>query len=225
MSQFMSTDSKLTDMSRWCEEIDNDVVLNKLVNKDIELKNGIYVKANDPNNIIVVPSSLRKAVYDNLHNNFGHSGIKRTTLRIRERYYWPNMTKEIKEFCKKCHLCAVNKDNVGPNNAPLMPMETSGLEPFERVAMDIPGPLPESQDGSKYLLVLQDYFTKWPEAVALSKIDSETIQNWIKNEIVPRYGVPNELITDQGVQFISNSFKEFCRCIGIKQKKTLTLPF
>ncbi len=85
----------------------------------------------------------------------------------------------------------------------MLPISRHNLEPFEKVAIDILGPLPVTKDGSKYLLVLQDYFAKWPEAIALKSVDSNNVQNWLTNDIIPRYCAISELITDQGVQFIS----------------------
>jgi hypothetical protein len=217
----MCTDPSLSDMSTWKSDIESDTELCDLCNKNvIELKNDMFVLSNDPNNVIVVPNSMRNAVVKNLHDNFGHPGIKKTYARVKERFYWPGLCKFVKTFCKNCHLCAVNKDNPPPNSAPLLPIATSSLEPFEKVAMDILGPLPTATDGSKYLLVLQDYFTKWPEAIALNSVNSDAVQSWLLSEIVPRFGVFSELITDNGVQFVSNSFQEFCKNLGIKHKTT-----
>ena len=86
--------------------------------------------------------------------------------------------------------------------------------------MDILGPLPEAKDGCKYLVVLQDYFSKWPEVTALKAVDSDSIINWLTFDIIPRYGVFSELITDQGVQFVSEKFQSFCKSVGIKHKTT-----
>ena len=69
-------------------------------------------------------------------------------------------------------------------------------------------------------MILQDYFTKWPEIIALKTVDSESVINWLTFEIIPRFGVISELITDQGVQFISEKFKNFCKSAGIRHKTT-----
>ena len=74
--------------------------------------------------------------------------------------------------------------------------------------------------GNKYIVILQDYFTKWPEAIALKSVASQDIETWMMRDIIPRYGVPNELITDQGSQFVSKSFKEFCDKLGITHRRT-----
>ncbi len=68
--------------------------------------------------------------------------------------------------------------------------------------------------------MLQDYFTKWPEAIALKSVDSNNVQNWLTNEIIPHYGAISELITDQGVQFISQRFQNYCKSVGIKHRTT-----
>ena len=159
-------------------------------------------------------------ILEYLHNNFGHIGISKLIHKVGERFYWPNLNKDVKNFCSKCHLCAVNKDNKAPNNAPILPMSTTSLEPFQKVGMDILGPLPEATDGSKFLVVLQDYFTKWPEVIALKTVDSDAIIDWINKDVVPRYGVFSELITDQGVQFISAKFSDYCKSIGVVHKTT-----
>ncbi len=88
-----------------------------------------------------------------LHDDFCHPGIKKTLSRVKERYFWPSFVKFVKNYCACCHSCAVNK---APNNAPLLPISTDNLEPFEKVAIDILGPFPVTKDGSKYFLVLQD---------------------------------------------------------------------
>ncbi len=102
----------------------------------------------------------------------------------------------------------------------MLPISTHNLKPFEKVDIDILGPLPVTKDGSKYLLVLQDYFTKWSEAIALKSVDSINVQNWLTNEIIPRHGAISEFITDQRVQFISQNFQNYCKSIGIKHKST-----
>ncbi len=75
-----------------------------------------------------------------LHNDLGHPGIKKTLSRVKERYFWPSLIKFVK------HYCAVNKDNKAPNNAPLVPISTHNLEPFEKVAIDILAALPVTKD-------------------------------------------------------------------------------
>jgi hypothetical protein len=193
-----------------------------LFNDKIVKQNDFYVLNSDASQLIV-PKSARVNILKELHDKIGHNGISKTLCRVRERYFWPGMLSFVKKYCKSCHICAINKDNPSPNSAPLVPISTSHLEPFQMVGMDILGPFPTAVNGEKYIVVLQDYFTKWPEAVALESVDSKSIQDWISKDIIPRYGVFNDLITDQGTQFVSCSFKKFCTDLGIHCR--ITSPY
>ena len=85
-------------------------------------------------------------------------------------------------------------------------------EPFSRIAMDIVGPLPKSQSGNKYLLVICDYATRYPEAIPLRTIDAEHVaEELIK--LFARVGVPQEILTDQGSNFISQLLAELYRLL------------
>ncbi|XP_048599791.1 uncharacterized protein LOC125579923 [Brassica napus] len=81
--------------------------------------------------------------------------------------------------------------------------------PFMRWGMDIIGPMPASLQ-KKFILVLTDYFTKWVEAEAYASITDKEVQNFIWKNIICRHGLPYEIITDNGSQFISHHFKGFC---------------
>ena len=70
--------------------------------------------------------------------------------------------------------------------------------PTERIALDILGPLPLSEEGNKYNLVVSDYFTKWPEAYSLPNQEATTVAEVLVKEFVSRFGVPRELYSDQG---------------------------
>ncbi|MCG8624913.1 MAG: DDE-type integrase/transposase/recombinase, partial [Proteobacteria bacterium] len=95
--------------------------------------------------------------------------------------------------------------------------------PMERIAMDVLGPLPESTTGNKYIVIIADYFTKWPEAFAIPNQEATTIANLLVREVVCRYGVPLELHSDQGRNFESTVFAEMCSLLGIG--KTRTTPY
>ena len=85
--------------------------------------------------------------------------------------------------------------------------------------MDVFGPLNRTKAGNKYILVLMDYATKWLEAFALRNVTAETIVNCLI-EVTARIGVPKELLTDNGSNFMSKVIKKYCSMIGIKQIRT-----
>ena len=92
-------------------------------------------------------------------------------------------------------------------------------EPFSRIAMDIVGPLLRSRSGNKYLLVLCDYATRYPEAVPLKSIDAESVaEELIK--VFARMGVPQEILTDQGSNFTSQLLVELYRLLQVRPIRT-----
>ena len=82
--------------------------------------------------------------------------------------------------------------------------------PLQRWGLDIVGPLPTAQGNLKFAFVAVEYFTKWIEARAVSTITSKTAQKFFWQNIVCRFGVPSELTVDNGKQFDSQDFKDFC---------------
>lgn len=79
---------------------------------------------------------------------------------------------------------------------------------MERVALDIMGPLPLSGEGNRYLLVIEDYFTKWTEAVTLPDQEAITVASALIKSVITKFGVPRELHSDQGSNFESNVWLE-----------------
>ncbi|XP_056001857.1 uncharacterized protein LOC130048813 [Ostrea edulis] len=96
-------------------------------------------------------------------------------------------------------------------------------EPLERVAIDILGPLPRTEKGNKYVVVISDYFTRWIEAYPVKNQEAMTIARVFVEEFVSRYGVPLQVHTDQGRQFESTLFQDLCSMLKID--KTRTTPF
>ena len=95
--------------------------------------------------------------------------------------------------------------------------------PLERVAMDILGPLPETPPGHRYILVIGDYFTKWKEAFLLRDMEATSIARVLVNEFICRFGVPDNIHTNQGKNFESKLVKEVCILLGVR--KTRTTPY
>ena len=95
--------------------------------------------------------------------------------------------------------------------------------PFERIAVDITGPLSKSDRGNKYILVISDYFTKWTEAYAIPNQEAVTIARVLTEEFISRYGVPMEIHSDQGRNFESSLFKEVLSILGLDKTRTTPL--
>ena len=82
--------------------------------------------------------------------------------------------------------------------------------PFAQWGLDIVGPFFKVIGNKKYLLVGTDYFTKWVETKPLANIRDVDVKRFIWKSIVTRFGVPYALISDNGLQFDSKTFRKYC---------------
>ena len=92
-------------------------------------------------------------------------------------------------------------------------------EPFERIALDIVGPLRRTRKGNQYILVICDYATRYPEAIPLRSIDAGTVAEHLI-QLFARVGIPKEILSDQGTNFMSQLLKELYNLLQIHQIRT-----
>ncbi|KAF6030922.1 hypothetical protein EB796_010766 [Bugula neritina] len=169
----------------------------------------------------MVPSSLRKEVLQKAHDCImsGHLGVKKTTDRVLSNFFWPGLNGDVVRFCQSCDIC---QKTVKKGSVMKVPVQETPLidTPFKRCAIDLVGPInPPSEKGHRYILTLVDYATRYPEATPLKNIDSATVAEALL-DMYSRVGIPEEVISDQGTQFISDYMKEFTRLLDMRQLPT-----
>ncbi|GFO19369.1 gypsy retrotransposon integrase-like protein 1 [Plakobranchus ocellatus] len=121
------------------------------------------------NKTLVVPLSWRREVLSAAHDSplSGHSGFRKTLANVQSQFSWPNLTKDIQSFVRSCHTCQI-KAHVGRDRpAPLQCMPPM-VEPFQRVVIDLVGPLPCTEDKNMYVLSLIDLATRWATSLPKS---------------------------------------------------------
>ena len=168
---------------------------------------------------LVLPKQLRRTVLELAHEIplAGHLGKEKIRRRVLRRFYWPNVFGDVEEFCRTCAVCQ-KASHKGAGKAPLMPLPVIS-EPFSRVAMDIVGPLLTSRAGNRYVLVVCDYATRYPEAIPLKSIDAEHVAEKLV-ELFARVGIPREILTDQGSNFMSQLLVELYLLLHVKPIRT-----
>ena len=93
-------------------------------------------------------------------------------------------------------------------------------EPFRRIAMDTIGPLPKSRSGKQYILVVCDYAARYPEAIPLRSTDACGTYCRRTGKAFARVGIPEEILTYQGTNFMSTLFGEVYKLMKIKPIRT-----
>ena len=203
-------------LSGWQQE-DSEIKLLKLLHQDpqskevpkrlkkasthLTLEKGILRYKNK----FIVPKKLRELIIQEFHHSplaGGHFGRLATLTKIRRTYWWPGMKNDITLAVKSCESCQRVKHRHTPPEGLLHPLPLVS-QLFKRIALDITGPFPPSPNGNEYLLVMVDYGTHWVEAFPIPDYTTDRIASIILREVVPRFGCPEELLSDRGASFLS----------------------
>jgi transposase InsO family protein len=95
--------------------------------------------------------------------------------------------------------------------------------PFERIAIDVSGPFPRSDQVNRCLLIAVDYFTKWPEAYGIPHQEASTVADVLVTNFFSRFGIPRELHSNQGRNFESRLLQEILQRLGVSKTQTTPL--
>lgn len=163
----------------------------------------------------VIPSSIRRKVFEAVHN-LSHPGQNASVKMVTSQFWWPDVTKAIRQWVKCCGACQSSKVQ-RHTTAPLQSFPPAPK--FHHVHIDIVGPLEEC-NGFKYLCTFVDRWSRWPEAIPLQDISAQTIATTLVREWISRYGIPERLTSDRGRQFTSNLFSELTTILGVHHIKT-----
>ena len=167
--------------------------------------------------MIALPEVFRKQVLVLAHDKLGHLGARKVKALVKQRFTWPNMGRDIIDYCRSCEVCQ-RCSKAAARKAPLIEREVSS-EPFECLAFDIVGPMPKGKGGYRFLLTAICMASKWPEALPLRSITAKAVAQDMM-EFFSRTGIPLQLLTDQGAQFVGSLISKLCRDLSIDKIKT-----
>eukprot|EP00079_Xenopus_tropicalis_P035717 XP_017949488.1 PREDICTED: uncharacterized protein K02A2.6-like [Xenopus tropicalis] len=160
---------------------------------------------------VVIPPKYRHRLLHELHE--GHPGVNRMKARARGYLWWPGLDQDIEIFVSQCTACASVQNQ--PPTAPLHPW-TWATSPWERIHIDY------AEINQQTFLVVIDSYSKWLEVLPTKTSTSEKTITLLRN-LFASYGLPKELVSDNGPQFTSQEFQYFLKQNGIRHK--LTPPY
>ncbi|GKF36998.1 reverse transcriptase domain-containing protein [Tanacetum coccineum] len=146
-----------------------------------------------------------------------HAGPRSVVAKaIRLGYYWPTIHRDAQVMIRTCNDCQIHCPVPRNPQQPLTPITAPW--PFYKWGINIAGPFPEGPGKVKFLIVAVDYFTKWLEAKAVATITCNQVKKFVWDNIVCRFGLPGEIVSDNCKQFSDNPFKDWCDKLNITQR-------
>jgi len=160
-------------------------------------------------------------IFKQFHDSIlgGHAGIGRTIRKIKRQFNWPGLKSDVKNYIKNCESCQKNKVTNRKIKQPMV-ITTTSSKPFEKIFLDIVGPLVTTVSGNTYILTMQDDLTKYSLGVPIPNHTANTVAEAFVVHFVCIHGIPETILTDQGTDFLSKTFAEVCKLLKINKINT-----
>jgi hypothetical protein len=164
---------------------------------------------------MIVPKRLRKQFFEQFHMSRlggGHMNIDKTIGKM-TRYTWKDMRKDMSLWHKECYECQLR----APKRHKIPLVMTSLNRPFQRVGIDVCGPLHMTSRGNLHYVSMIDEFSKYVVVTPIPDTKAVTVAKAMWYDLVLLYGVPAEVITDNAKTFVAGIFQEVCTRLHIKK--------
>ena len=165
---------------------------------------------------LVLPLQFREAVIDWAHREVGHMATWKTLRRLTEAYIWPGMRAQVKARLARCGVCLAHNPKHGHGPVGESPLATY---PMQVISLDLIGVLATSTRGSRYALTIIDHCTGWLEVFPLKDKTNKCVWDVFAEQFIPRHGVPEVCITDNGGEFIVAPFQDYLHGLGIEHHR------
>ncbi|CAC5412398.1 unnamed protein product [Mytilus coruscus] len=168
------------------EQLVSDKVPEAVQNKYIIIDDILYYISNIDNDPIIrlyIPSHIKQAVVEQYHDGNGHMGMDKTLDSIRQKYFWPNMFKELYNYVTTCVPC--QSRNLQKVRAPIQETKIPPY-PFCHVGVDLSVPYPTTMSGNRYIIGFIDLYSGWPEAFSVATKSTDNVAHLLTEEITSR---------------------------------------
>ena len=186
--------------------------------KELRLRGGqLFILLNDSQYRLIVPKESRTSLIKTAHETFAHIGVKKTLNLMKESYYWLNMDTEVKVVIGMCKSCAERKIS------PLKKHETGTLQssyPFQRISIDITGPLISGRNGERYILGIIDNFSRFVSLIPLKQATGVDVAKALYKRWITVFGSPESIHSDRGTEFENEVIRDLCTLFNIRKSKS-----
>lgn len=167
--------------------------------------------------VAIAPASIRQQIIWDCHS-MAHSGTTRTLARLRLNWFWPSMTQDVSRVVQSCEICQAAKHGNRPHTTGKRRLYAG--RPWQILAVDLVGPMPTSNNGNHWILVMTDHFTRWSDAIGIPDATAPVVAEALDKRIFCYHGLPEQIHTDQGAQFESALMQELCRLWRVNKSHT-----
>ena len=171
---------------------------------------------------VVIPEELRDACFywSHQHITAGHFSHDATVARAQMKFFYPGMYADLRQKVENCGDCLAKKKKLKIKDAEHHPQRTG--HPGQRIYIDLVGPLPETSLKERYILTVEDGFTRYVSAYPIPNKEAATVARALFNEHCSKFGFPEGLHSDNGKEFCNEIWDQLCERIGIRKTTTPT---
>ena len=167
---------------------------------------------------VLVPEAARAEIFHHSHSHAtaGHFGIEATLQRAKKKWYYPGMSLDLKSKVQTCASCLMKRTKENHRVGPHVPRNDS--YPGEVIYVDLIGPYPETTEGYKYCLTIEDGFTRFVHIIPLRSKETTEVTKEIINKYVSVWSCPHSIVSDNGKEFTSAIFQAMMKELQITRK-------
>ena len=164
---------------------------------------------------LVLPKSLQPDALFGCHNEVGHLGRDKSLELLKERFFWPSMSKDLGDHVNSCRKCIARKAST--SKAELCPINVT--KPLELVHLDYLQ-LEPSKGNIENVLVITDHYTRFSQAYPSKTQTAQATAKLLWDNFIIHYGWPEKFFSDQGRNFVSELIADLCRIANVQKIKT-----